>query len=144
MSEKQLLEETYKAFVRRGAQLSPEHKQRVSEISEALAGLQTQFSQNVLQDTNEFEMVLEDGDDLAGLPEFVRQAAAAEAEARGYPGKCAFSISRSSITPFLQYADKRELREKIYRAYTQCGASQVDNHALIPQIVQLRKNKTEC
>lgn len=139
----QLLAETYRSFVRRGAQLSETDKQRVSEISEALAGLQTQFGQNVLQDTNEYELILEDAEDLAGLPEFVRQAAQAEAESRGHSGKYVFSISRSSITPFLQYADKRELREKMYKAYTQCGISNTDNHALIPQIVRLRTEKAQ-
>lgn len=141
--QKQLLKETYRSFVRRGARLSDANKQRVSEIGEALAGLQTEFGQNVLQDTNEFELVLEDADDLAGLPEFVRQAAQAEAESRGHPGKYLFSISRSSITPFLQYAEKRELREKMYKAYTQCGISSTDNHALIPQIVRLRTEKAQ-
>ncbi len=139
----QLLAETYQSFVRRGARLSESEKQRVSAISEELAGLQTQFGQNVLQDTNEYELVLEDAEDLAGLPEFVRQAAQAEAESRGHQGKYLFSISRSSITPFLQYADKRELREKMYKAYTQCGISSTDNHALIPQIVRLRTEKAQ-
>lgn len=141
--QQKLLAETHKSFVRRGAQLEHKDKQRVSEIGEELAGLQTQFGQNVLQDTNEFELVLDSAEELAGLPDFVLQAAQAEAETRGHPGKYAFSISRSSITPFLQYADNRELRQKMYQAYTQCGVSKTDNHALIPQIIRLRTEKAK-
>ena len=141
--ERQLLEDTYLAFVRRGAQLDEANKQRVSEIGAQLALLQTQFSQNVLKDTNDFELVLQDEAELAGLPQFVRQAAAAEAEARGKPGKYVFTISRSSITPFLQYSERRDLREKIYSAYTRCGICATDNHALIPQIIALRNEKAQ-
>ena len=139
--ELRLLDETYKSFVRRGALLSTADQQRVSAISEELAGLQTQFSQNVLKDTNNFELVLTDEADLAGLPESVREAARAEAESRGKPGAYVFTISRSSITPFLQYAEHRGLREQLYRAYTQCGSSTTNNRVLIPQIVNLRAEK---
>ena len=136
-----LLNETYRSFVRAGAELDADGRQRANAISEELAGLVTEFGQNVLKDTNEFELVLKDADDLAGLPDFVLNAASAEAESRGKPGQFVFTISRSSITPFLQYADRRELREKIYRAYTSCGTSSVDNQPIIQRIVALRAER---
>ena len=137
----QLLTETYRAFVRAGAELDVSERQRVNAISEELAGLLTEFGQNVLKDTNTFEMILDEPEDLAGLPGFVLNAASAEAESKGYPGKYAFTISRSSIIPFLQYADSRELREQIYRAYTGCGTNSVDNHPIIQRIVKLRAER---
>ena len=121
----QLLNETCRSFVRAGAELGDEDRKRANDISEELAVLVTEFGQNVLKDANEFELVLEDEVDLAGLPDFVLNAARAEAEAKGKPGKYVFTISRSSITPFLKYADRRDLREKIYRAYTSCGVCTV-------------------
>ncbi|MBT4161497.1 MAG: M3 family metallopeptidase [Gammaproteobacteria bacterium] len=137
----QLLNETDKSFVRAGAKLSDNERHRVNDIGEELAGLVTVFGQNVLKDTNEYELVLENGEDLLGLPDFVLNAAMAEAEAKEKPGKYVFTISRSSITPFLQYAEKRELREEIYNAYTQCGANSTDNHAIIQKIVRLRAER---
>ena len=137
----QLLNETYRSFVRNGAELGADARARVNAIGEEMAVLTTEFGQNVLKDTNAYELVLEDGGDLAGLPDFVRNAARAEAEEKGKPGKYVFTISRSSITPFLQYADRRELREDIYRAYTRCGTANADNHAIIRKIVRLRAER---
>ena len=139
--QRQLLNETYKDFVRAGAELPDDDRARVNAINEQLALNTTEFGQNVLQDTNNFALVLEAGDDLAGLPDFVLKMAGAEAETRDLPGKFVFTISRSSITPFLQYADRRDLREKIYRAYTNCGVSGTDNRALIRKIVSLRTER---
>ncbi|MCS5573362.1 MAG: M3 family metallopeptidase, partial [Pseudomonadales bacterium] len=137
----QLLNETCRSFVRAGAELGDEDRKRANDIREELAVLVTEFGQNVLKDANEFELVLEDEVDLAGLPDFVLNAARAEAEAKGKPGKYVFTISRSSITPFLQYADRRDLREKIYRAYTSCGVCTVDNQPIIRKIVALRAER---
>ena len=141
--QQQLLEETRRRFERAGAQLPDAERNRVSEITETLANLTTQFGQNVLKDTNAFELVLDEGDDVSGLPDFVLGAARAEAEQRDQPGKYVFTISRSSITPFLQYADNRELREKMYKAYTSCGVSSVDNRPLIREIVKLRAERAK-
>ena len=105
----QLLNEICTAFERAGAALDEQARGRVADIDERLASLTTRFGQNLLKDTNAYEMVLEDDADLAGLPEFVRAAARSEAEARGKPGKHVFTISRSSVTPFLQYAARRNL-----------------------------------
>ena len=137
----QLLLETHKAFVRAGAELDDAARARVDAMNEELATLTTQFGQNVLRDTNSFELALEEGDDTAGLPEFVLAAARAEAAARGREEGYLFTLSRSSITPFLQYSNRRGLREQIYQAYTRCGQSAVDNHAIIRRIVSLRAER---
>ena len=139
----QLMNETYKAFVRAGAELNEKDRDRVNAINEKLAGLTTEFGQNVLKDTNGFELVLDEGDDLSGLPDFVLNMGKAEAELRDKPGKYVFTISRSSITPILQYADKRERREQIYKAYTACGTSRSDNHVIIQSVVSLRDQRSK-
>lgn len=134
----QLQEELHRSFVRAGAHLSEPERERVNQITEALAGLTTQFGQNVLRDVNEFELLVGSAEDLSGLPDSVLNAAKSEAESRGKPGQYVFTISRSSITPFLQYADNRGLREKLYRAYTDCGTMKTNNHPVIQQVVALR------
>ena len=141
--ERQLLNETYRVFVRAGAELNNEDRKRVNKISEELSVLETEFGQNVLKDTNSYELVLEKEADLRGLPDFVLNAARVEAESKGIHGKYVFTISRSSITPFLQYAERRGLREKIYRAYTSCGVSSVDNQPIIRKIVALRDGRAK-
>ena len=139
--QQQLLKKIYKDFVRAGAELSDVDRARVNAINEQLALKTTEFEQNVLRDTNDFALVLEEGDDLSGLPDFVLAMGSAEAAQRDLTGKFVFTISRSSITPFLQYARRRDLREKIYRAYTQCGTSGIDNRSIIKDIVSLRAER---
>lgn len=133
----QLLQRTWRNFVRAGAALELAKRERMESINSELALLCTQFGQNVLADSNAYELLLEEHQ-LDGLPDFVRSTANAEAESRGHSGKYLFTLSRSSITPFLQYADRRELRENIYRAYTRCGAN---NHDVIRNIVALRHER---
>ena len=137
----QLLKEIHGSFVRAGAHLSESARERVNEITESLAGLTTRFGQNVLQDVNEFELVVDAAEDISGLPDSVLNAARSEAESRGKPGQYVFTISRSSITPFLQYADSRSLREKLYRAYTDCGTMTTDNHPVIQEIIECRAER---
>lgn len=139
----QLLEMVYESFVRAGAGLDEISRRRVNDIAGELATLTTQFSQNVLQDTNDFELVLDGEDEIRGLPDFALEAARVEATARGHEGKYVFTISRSSITPFLQYAERRDLREKIYQAYTSCGLGAADNHEIIHDIVALRQERAQ-
>ena len=136
----QLLQRTHRQFVRAGAQLDAAERERMQNINGELARLTTQFSQNVLIDTNAYQLLL-DEDQLSGLPAFVREVAAAEADSKDQPGKFLFTLSRSSITPFLQYSGHRELREDIYRAYTRCGSNTVDNSGIIRQIVALRAER---
>ena len=137
----QLLKEIHQSFVRAGAHLSEPARKRVNEITELLAGLTTQFGQNVLQDVNEFELVVGGTEGTSGLPDSVLNAAKSESESRGRPGQYVFTISRSSITPFLQYADSRGLREKLYKAYTNCGTMTTNNHPVIQKIVESRAER---
>lgn len=137
--QRQLLENTYRHFLRAGAELDEQGRQRIEEINGTLARLTTQFSQNVLADSNAYQLLL-DENQLGGLPAFVREAAATEAKSRGKNGYL-FTLSRSSITPFLQYSNHRDLREDIYRAYTSCGQNSVDNHTVIRQIIALRAER---
>ena len=140
-----LLEDIYTEFVRAGAALSDILRPHVQAVDESLAGLMTHFSQNILKDANDFEMVVDDAEDLAGLPQSVLSAASAEAQQRGKPGKYVFTVSRSSITPFLQYADSRALREKIYKAYTHNANNPNDfnNQSIVSQIAVLRVKRAQ-
>ncbi|MFN3236360.1 MAG: M3 family metallopeptidase [Pseudomonadales bacterium] len=137
--QQQLLSETRKRMVRQGAGLAPEQAARVVEIDTRISSLQTQFAQNVLADSNDFKLVLDEAE-TAGLPESVKRTGAAEAAARNLNGKYVFTISRSSFTPFMQYAENRDLREKMWRAYTHCGNNDnaYNNHAVAEEIATLR------
>lgn len=139
--QRQLLSETRRSFVRAGAALAAEQRARVSAITERLAALYTSFGQNVMKDSNDYALVLTADEDVAGLPDYVLEMGKEEAVARGKDGAYAFTTSRSSITPFLQYADKRNLREEIYAAYSSCGTRSVDNRPLIKEIVALRNER---
>ena len=141
--ERRLVEEVYTQFVRHGADLDEASRNRVSELNEQLASLMTQFGQNVLNDGNDYELVLSDEDELAGLPAFVREAALSEGRQRDKTGAYVFTISRSSITPFLQFSQRRDLREAIYRAYTRCGANDNDcnNEAVLREIATARAER---
>jgi len=140
-----LLEETHKSFIRAGAALTPETRKAVADLDEELARLTTTFGQNVLKDTNDFELVLDAGDDLKGLPQSTCDAAAQEAKVRGHDGKYVFTISRSSFTPFLQFAENRELREKMYHAYTKCSdnGNEHDNKKTLAKISSLRARRAK-
>ena len=102
-----VLERYHTAFLRAGAALAPDARRRLAEINERLALTGTRFSQNVLADEKSYSLVLEGEEDLAGLPDFVRQAAHAAAEQRGLSGKHVITLSRSSIEPFLQFSSRR-------------------------------------
>ena len=143
--QRQLLATLHQSFVRGGAALTDLDKPRVKAINERLAQLETQFSQNVLKETNEFELILHTPDQTKGLPDSVLAAATKEAEARGHHGAFVFTISRSSITPFLQFAEDRSLREKIYRAYVQCGDNDnaANNRSALTEIANLRRDKAQ-
>jgi peptidyl-dipeptidase Dcp len=140
--QRYLVEELLQRFLRAGAALLEEERETVRGVDEELARLQTRFAQNVLGATNNYELLLKDEADLAGLPDSVRHAAAAQAREKGREGYL-FTLSRSSITPFLQFADNRSLRERIYRAYTTCaGAGDAhDNLETLDRIAQLRAER---
>lgn len=138
-----LLEKTYKGFIRSGANLSDEDKKKYAEISKELAQLQLKFGENVLAETNAYEMIIEDEKDLAGLPEGIKEGAAATAEAKGHKGKWMFTLQAPSFVPFMEYADNRALREKMFRAYMSktFKGDKFDNQENVKKIVALRQEK---
>jgi peptidyl-dipeptidase Dcp len=112
--QQRVLERYHVKFTRAGAALDGAAKERLADINERLATLGTRFSQNLLADEQSYALVLDGEDDLAGLPDFVRAAARAAAEERGLAGKHVFTLSRSSVEPFLQFSTRRDLRGKIF------------------------------
>ncbi len=141
--QKRVLERHHLAFRRAGAGLAPEVKERLAEIGERLATLGTQFSQNVLADEKAFTLVLDGGEDLAGLPEWLIAEAAETARQRGFPGKYVITLSRSSIEPFLAMSQRRDLREKAWRAWISRGelGGATDNRALAVEMLKLRAER---
>lgn len=141
--QEMLLERSYKNFVRNGANLSDADKTELREINAQLAELTTQFGQNVLAETNAFELVVDSEDRLAGLSDGLKAAAAATADAKGYEGKWVFTLSNSSVMPFLQYADNRELRQQVWEAYKNRGSNgnDNDNGDILVEIANLRLKK---
>lgn len=141
--QSRLLDKYYRNFVRSGALLSPENKEKLKEINKELNLLSLHFGDNLLAETNAFELIIDNEADLAGLPDGVKNAAAEEATHRGKPGKWIFTLHDPSRIPFLQYADNRDLREKLYKAYiNRCDHdNQYDNKANIAKIVNLRTQK---
>jgi peptidyl-dipeptidase Dcp len=133
----------YTNFVRAGAKLDAAAKKRTAEINQELAKLFTAFGQNVLKDENEGVIYIEKEADLAGLPQAVRDGMAQGAEGRGQKGKWAISNTRSSVEPFLTYADNRALREQAWRMFINRGdnGGATDNNAIITQILQLRAER---
>jgi len=132
-------------FARTGARLDDADKAKLSQLNQRLASLYTEFSQNVLADENAYTLVLEDESDLAGLPDSLRAAASAAAEERGHAGKWAVINTRSSVEPFLTYSDRRDLRERVWRAFTSRGDNDDahDNKKLIAAIVRLRDERAK-
>ena len=137
-----VLERYHTTFRRAGAGLNAAKKQRLSEITERLATVGTQFSQNILADEQSWVLELTE-DDLAGLPDFMRTAAGAAAQERGLDGKRVITLSRSSVEPFLQASSRRDLREKAFRAWVARGDNNnaTDNKALIAETVALRAER---
>ena len=138
--QKTLLEKYYKMFVRNGANLDEEKKAELREINKQLSLLTLKFGENVLKEDNNFELVIDNKEDLSGLPEAVIHSAAEAANARGYEGKWVFTLHKPSMIPFLQYSDKRELREKIFKAYINRGNNndEYDNKEILSKIASLR------
>jgi len=138
-----LLEKSYKDFVRGGANLDEAQKNELREINKELSLLTLNFGENILKESNKFELIIDNQADLAGLPEAVVTAAAEAATERGKPGKWVFTLHKHSLIPFLQYSQKRELREKIFKAYINCGDNndELDNKANLMKIVALRIQK---
>lgn len=140
---KRVLERYHSNFVRSGAKLKGNERNRMAEVSSELATLGTQFSQNILADESAYELVLEEGDDLAGLPDFLISAAASAAKERGHDGKYVITLSRSLIEPFLQFSSRRDLREVAYKAWIARGENggNTDNRKIISKTLKLREER---
>jgi len=141
--EKTLLDKTYKSFVRNGANLNKEQKEKLREIDKELSQLSLAFGEHVLQETNSFEMEIEDLNALAGLPEHVVEAAAMTANEKGKAGKYIFTLQFPSYVPFMTYADNRELRKKMFLAYGSKAfkGDENDNKEIVLKIVDLRQQR---
>ena len=139
------LEKYYDDFVRGGAALSAEDKETLKDINTQLSNLSLQFGQNLLAETNDFKMVVDNVEDLAGLPESNVRAAASLAGSLGMEGKYVFTPNKPSWIPFLQYVHNRDLREKLYKGYYMRGDNNNanDNKEIISKIVNLRVRRAK-
>jgi peptidyl-dipeptidase Dcp len=139
-----LVERYYLRFVRSGARLNPEQRERMAAISERLASLHTAFGQNVLHDEQDWQLVLAETD-LDGLPGFARAAAAQAAEERGLAGRYAVTLSRSAVEPFLTFSSRRDLRRALWEACTARGTHEGagDNAPIIREILALRAEQAQ-
>ena len=137
--QQQLLENTYQAFVRSGAELSEKDKQTYTELSTKLSQLTLTFSQYVLKETNAYSYVITDEKELDGLPDYAKEAAAEKAKAKNQEGWL-IDLSMPSYLPIMQYATNRELRKKLYFAYNTKGnqGNEYDNKQTITDIVNTR------
>tara|TARA_B100001758_G_scaffold40270_1_gene31367 strand:- start:3387 stop:5477 length:2091 start_codon:yes stop_codon:yes gene_type:complete len=141
--QNRLLEETHKRFIRSGANLDNQSMERLTQINSSLSSLSVQFDQNVLKETNSYSMVIENEEDLDGLPaEEIRQASLL-ADSEGQSGKWVFKPTRVSMYPFLTYSTQRDLREELYNSYIQRGDNdnEYDNKEIIAEMISLRKEK---
>ena len=137
--EKRLLEETYNGMARSGANLEGEAREKYRELSSELSRLCLKFESNLLKATNAFEMILTDSADVAGLPQSALDAAAMRAKEKGHEGAYLFDLSYPSMSAFLKYAERRDLRKKIYTAYnTRCVSGEYDNRDIVARIAELR------
>ena len=136
--EMRLLEKTYEGFSRNGANLSPEDKETYSKYMEELSLLSLQFGKNVLAATNSFTLNLTDENNLAGLPDYVREQAADSAKNKNLTGWL-FDLTAPSYGPFMKFSERRDLREKMYRQYnTRAFGGELDNSGIIKRIAELR------
>ncbi|QYJ96107.1 M3 family metallopeptidase [Shewanella alkalitolerans] len=144
-AQQKLLEDTYKSFTRGGANLSDADKVKLRALNEKIGKLSLEFGDNLLAETNAFELVIDNATDLKGLPQDVINTAAQTAEKKGHPGKWVFTTQRPSITPFLTYADNRELREKIYKGYVERGNNNNahDNKKILAHMAALRAERAQ-
>jgi peptidyl-dipeptidase Dcp len=141
--QRHVLEEVYRDFVRGGAELSPEQKERMREINSRLATLTLQFDDNLLAETNAYQLLIDDEEELAGLPPNVVAGAAEAAAEAGEQGAWLFTLHSPSIWPFLTYADNRDLRRQILTAYTSRGdnRNERDNNKILTEIAALRAER---
>lgn len=142
LDERRAITDTYTQFVRRGALLSPEKQAKLKEVNGKLTDLYLKYNKNLLNANNTFEIVVDKKEDLAGLPQTTIDNAAAEAKERGKEGKWVFTLHAPSRLAVLQYADNRDLREKMWKGYTtNATTGDNDNRPVINQILKERAKK---
>lgn len=143
--QRRLLDETWKDFRRGGANLVGADRERLRAINQEMSLLGLQFGENILKETNRFELVVTDPADLSGLPPAVVEAAAETATRRKKDGSWVFTLQGPSLFPFLQYSDRRDLREKMYGAYLAMGShgDELDNRALLAKTAALRLERAK-
>lgn len=139
-----LLEKKYKGFSRNGANLNEEDKNKLREIDKQLAMLSLQFGQNVLAETNAYELIITDENDLKGLPQYAIDQAKADAEQKNHEGWL-ITLQAPSYIPFMQYAENRELREKLFRAngVKAYQNNEFNNEENVKNIVKLRHKRAK-
>lgn len=140
-----VVEKYYSDFVRGGANLNAEDQAKLTKINQELSTLTINFGENQLAETNNFKLIIDNEADLAGLPENVIATAAKTATDLGEDGKWIFTTSKPSMIPFLQYAENRDLRQKLYTAYFMRGDNnnEFDNKDIVSKIVKLRAEKAK-
>lgn len=140
-----VVEKYYSDFVRGGANLNAEDQEKLTKINQELSTLTINFGENQLAETNNFKLIIDNEADLAGLPENVIATAAKTATDLGEDGKWIFTTSKPSMIPFLQYAENRDLRQKLYTAYFMRGDNnnEFDNKDIVSKIVKLRAEKAK-
>ena len=143
LEQSKILDNSYKDFVRSGANLSDSDKGILRKINGELSLTSLKYGQNILAETNKYELVIDAKNDLAGLPQGLIDAAAADAKAKGKEGKWVFTLSNSSVMPFLQYSSNRELRKQIWNAYETRGNhdDELDNKKNAVELANLRGQK---
>ncbi|MGE0078913.1 MAG: M3 family metallopeptidase [Bacteroidales bacterium] len=143
--QKRLIEKIYKGFVRGGANLNAEDQEKLRKVNQELSLLALQFGENLLAETNNYKIVIEDKEDLAGLPESVIAMGASDAKDMGLEGKWVYTVQKPSMLPFLTYSTNRDLREKLYYGYYMRGNNDNanDNKEVIKKIVDLRQQKAQ-
>ncbi|MEX2512246.1 MAG: M3 family metallopeptidase [Cyclobacteriaceae bacterium] len=141
--QKTLLDKSYKSFIRNGALLDQNDKKRLREIDQELSQLGLRFGENVLTETNKYELVITEEKDLEGIPEDIKDAAAQTAEERDKPGNWVFTLAFPSYVPFMTYAKNRELRKKLFVAYNTkgCKGDHLDNRDIIRSILKLKNER---
>ncbi len=141
--ERNVIESYYKNAVRNGAALDEVGKEKLRKINQELSMLGLKFSENALKETNAIALVIDNKNDLAGLPQDVINAASELAGSKKLEGKWAFSLQKPSFLPFLQYSQKRELREKIFKAYINRGNNnnEFDNKNIVSSVTSLRVDR---
>ncbi|WP_020529222.1 M3 family metallopeptidase [Flexithrix dorotheae] len=135
-----LLDKTYKSFVRNGANLSAEDKEKLREIDKRKAELSLEFGEHLLKETNAYKMVISDENELEGLPDYIKEAAAMTAKEKGEEGKWVFTLDYPSYVPFMTYAKNRARREELFRVFSTRGFKndENDNREIVKEIANLR------